>query len=144
MRWFRGILILTVAGLLFLLFTGRSIAQEKLVMVGVVKSIEGRMVIDVENEKDKSLVSFRIGRRTVYTPRMYPVLGERVKVEYLPHRGSFVAYTVTILGVAGAQGSPKQETHFLTPLDHKRQGSFNWEASERVCNPSVKGIASRF
>jgi hypothetical protein len=107
MRWFRGLLILLLVGMFFLLFTGRSVAQEKLVMVGVVKSIEGRMVMDVENEKDRSLVSFRIGRRTVYNPRRYPIPGERVQVEYLPHRGNFVAYTVTILGVAGAQGSAK-------------------------------------
>ncbi|MDP2968276.1 MAG: hypothetical protein Q8P64_03595, partial [Deltaproteobacteria bacterium] len=86
---------------------GRSIAQEKMVMVGTVKSIEAKMVMDVENEKDKALVSFRIGRKTVYTPRRYPIPGEKVKVEYLPHRGNFVAYTVTILGVAGAKESPK-------------------------------------
>jgi hypothetical protein len=108
MERFKGVFIfvlLVVA--IFLLFAGRSIAQEKMVMVGVVKSIEGRMVMDVENEKDKSLVSFRIGRKTVYNPKRYPIPGERVQVEYLPHRGNFVAFTVTILGVAGSKESSK-------------------------------------
>jgi hypothetical protein len=107
MERFKGIFIFALVGILFLLFTGRSIAEEKMFMVGTVKSIEGRMVMDVENEKDKALVSFRIGRKTVYTPRRHPIPGEKVKVEYLPHRGNFVAYTVTILGVAGAKESPK-------------------------------------
>ena len=107
MERFKGIFIFALVAILFLLFTGRSIAEEKMVMVGTVKSIEGRMVMDVENEKDKALVSFRIGRKTVYNPRRYPIPGEKVKVEYLPHRGNFVAYTVTILGVAGAKESSK-------------------------------------
>jgi len=107
MERFKGIFIFALVAILFLLFTGRSIAEEKMFMVGTVKSIEGRMVMDVENEKDKALVSFRIGRKTVYTPRRHPIPGEKVKVEYLPHRGNFVAYTVTILGVAGAKESPK-------------------------------------
>ncbi|MBM4348868.1 MAG: hypothetical protein FJ106_03165 [Deltaproteobacteria bacterium] len=107
MERFKGMFILTLVAMLLLLYTGSSIAQEKLVMVGTVKSFESRMVLDVENEKDKALVSFRTGRKTVYNPRRYPIPGERVQVEYLPHRGNFVAFTVTILGVAGAKGSPK-------------------------------------
>lgn len=107
MERFKGIFIFTLMAILFLLFTGRSIAQEKLVMVGTVKSFESRMVLDVENEKDKALISFRTGRKTVYNPRRYPIPGERVQVEYLPHRGNFVAFTVTILGVAGAKESSK-------------------------------------
>ena len=107
MERFKGIFIFALVAILFLLFTGRSIAQEKMVIIGTVKNIEAKMVMDVENEKDKALISFRIGRKTVYSPHRYPIPGERVKVEYLPHRGNFVAYTVTILGVAGAKTSPK-------------------------------------
>ncbi len=107
MKELKGIYIFILVTLLFLFLSGRSIAQEKMVITGVVKGIEGRMVMDVENEKDKSLISLRIGRKTVYTPHRYPIPGERVKVEYAPHRGSFVAFSVTILGVAGAQESPK-------------------------------------
>jgi hypothetical protein len=101
--------VIFISIVLTLLFfsVGSSIAQEKMVMVGTVKNIEAKMVMDVENEKDKALVSFRIGRKTVYNPRRYPIPGEKVKVEYLPHRGNFVAYTVTILGLAGAKESPK-------------------------------------
>jgi hypothetical protein len=100
------ILISIVLTLLFFSVIS-SMAQERMVMVGTVKGIEGKMVMDVENEKDKALVSFRIGRKTVYTPRRYPVPGEKVKVEYSLHRGSFVAFTVEILGVAGAKESSK-------------------------------------
>lgn len=84
-----------------------SMAQEKQVMVGIVKSIEGRMLMNVEDEKDKSIVTFRIGRKTVYNPRRYPTPGEKVKVEYLPHRGNLVAYTVTVLGETGRKEGPK-------------------------------------
>lgn len=102
-----GVIFISIVLTLLFFSVGSSIAQEKLVMVGTVKNIETKMVMDVENEKDKALISFRIGRKTVYTPHRYPIPGERVKVEYLPHRGNFVAYTVTILGVAGAKESPK-------------------------------------
>jgi len=107
MKGFKKILILILITVLFLLYAGPSIGQEKLVMTGIVKSVERGLVMDVENDKDKSLVSFRIGRKTTYVPRRYPIPGEKVQVEYLPHRGNFVAFTVTILGVAGAKGSPK-------------------------------------
>lgn len=103
MKGFNKILMFVLVTVIFLLYAGPSIAQEKLVMTGVVKSVERGLVMDVENEKDKSMVSFRIGRKTNYNPRRYPIPGERVRVEYLPHRGSFVAFTVTILGVAGAK-----------------------------------------
>jgi hypothetical protein len=52
----------------------------------------------VESEADKAIVNFRIGHKTVYIPHRYPNPGEKVKVEYLIHRGIPVAYTVTILG----------------------------------------------
>jgi hypothetical protein len=55
------------------------------------------MWLDVESETDKAVVNFRIGRKTVYVPHRYPNAGEKVKVEYLVHRGTPVAYTVTIL-----------------------------------------------
>ncbi len=98
MRLLRGIFIVIAIGILLCLSTTHTVAQEKEVMIGIVKSIEGRMLMNVEDEKTKSLVTFRIGRKTVYTPRRYPAIGERVKVEYLPHRGNLVAFTVTIMG----------------------------------------------
>jgi len=77
-------------------------AQEKYsVLTGKVLVIEMRRWMEVENEQDKTITNFRIGRRTVFTPHRYPLPGERVKVEYLIHRGVPVAYTVTILGSEG-------------------------------------------
>lgn len=107
MKWVKGIVIVSMTVIVFMLFAQPSISQEKLVMVGIVKRVERKMVMDVENEKDQSLISFRIGRKTVYHPRRYPVPGEKVKVEYLPHRGSFVAFTVTILEVEETKESSK-------------------------------------
>ncbi len=75
------------------------LAQENYsVLTGKVLAIEMRRWMEVQNEQDKTVVNFRIGRRTVYTPHRYPLAGERVKVEYLIHRGVPVAYKVTILG----------------------------------------------
>jgi hypothetical protein len=110
MKGFKSVFIFTLVTVLFLLYAGPSIGQEKLVMTGVVKSVERGMLMDVENDKDKSLVSFRIGRKTVYNPRRHPIPGEKVQVEYLPRRGNFVAFTVTILGVEGSKESPKGKT----------------------------------
>ena len=87
----------------FVLFVGLgtikdSFAQENYsVLIGKVLVIEMRRWMEVENERDKTIVNFRIGRRTVYTPPRYPLPGERVKVEYLIHRGVPVAYRVTLL-----------------------------------------------
>jgi hypothetical protein len=56
--------------------------------------------LDVESEKDKTILNFRIGSRTIYNPRRFPDEGEKVKVEYLTlEGGALVAYTVTILGL---------------------------------------------
>lgn len=69
-------------------------------MTGIVKgmrTVRTKMWLDVENQKDKVIVNFRVGHKTVYTPQRYPDVGERVKVEYLTQHGVPVAYTVTIL-----------------------------------------------
>jgi len=105
-----GVFIILILMILFVFSLRLSFAEEKEVMIGIVKSIEGRMLMNVENEKDKSIVTFRIGRKTVYYPKRYPVPGEKVKVEYLPHRGNFVAFTVTILGVEGTKERPAGKT----------------------------------
>ena len=74
------------------------IGQEKFtVLTGKVVGIRAKLWLDVEGEKDKAIVNFRIGRRTVYIPHRYPYPGERVKVEYLVERGVPVAFTVNIL-----------------------------------------------
>lgn len=84
--------------LVFMAIVKGSFSQEKYsVLIGKVLVIEMRRWMEVENEQDKTVVNFRIGRRTIYTPQRYPLPGERVKVEYLIQRGTPVAYTVTIL-----------------------------------------------
>lgn len=102
MRKFRIIFMITFLVGWSLLQASPLIAQEKFtVLTGKVIGIRARMWLDVESEKDKAIVNFRIGRRTVYNPHRYPFAGERVKVEYLIQRGIPVAYKVTILESGG-------------------------------------------
>jgi len=97
MKVFKKILIFVFIITLLLLEANHLIAQEKFsILNGKVLAIRARMWLDVESETDKAVVNFRIGRKTVYTPHRYPYPGEKVKVEYLIHRGTPVAYTVTI------------------------------------------------
>jgi hypothetical protein len=98
MKPFKRVLIFTFIIALFMLEANYLIAQEKFsVLTGKVIGIRARLWLDVESEKDKAIVNFRIGRKTVYIPHRYPNPGERVKVEYLIQRGTPVAFTVNIL-----------------------------------------------
>ncbi len=63
---------------------------------GVVVLPPFKRYLEVESSKDKAIVDFRIGKKTVYSPRA-PSPGEKVKVEYLAPEGAPVAYKVTIL-----------------------------------------------
>jgi hypothetical protein len=105
----KGIFISSVLILLFLFSISPLIAQEKYsILIGTVKGMEAKMWLEVESETDKTLLNFRVGRRTVYTPHRYPNPGERVKVEYLYHRGNPVAFTVTILQPSAPKRVPKE------------------------------------
>ena len=98
MRVFRRILIFSIVTLLLLGVANTLVAQERYsVVVGKVLGIRARLWLDVQSEKDKAIMNFRIGHNTVYTPERYPYVGEKVRVEYLTRRGVPVAYTVTIL-----------------------------------------------
>ena len=98
MRSFKRILIITFVAGLLMMEVNHLIAQEKFTLLtGKDVGIRARAWLDVESEKDKAIVNFRIGRRTVYIPHRYPYPGERVKVEYLVERGVPVAFTVNIL-----------------------------------------------
>jgi hypothetical protein len=98
MRTLKRILIIAFVAGLLMMEANHLIAQEKFtVLTGKVVGIRARAWLDVESEKDKAIVNFRIGHRTVYVPHRYPYPGERVKVEYLINRGVPVAYTVNIL-----------------------------------------------
>jgi hypothetical protein len=99
MKTFKRIFIFAFIIAFLMLEANHLIAQEKFsVLTGKVVGIRARMWLDVESEADKAIVNFRIGHKTVYIPHRYPNPGEKVKVEYLIHRGTPVAYTVTILG----------------------------------------------
>lgn len=95
-RW-RKIFLILLIGIILLSSVSFLQAQPYSIITGKVIGIRARMWLDVESEKDKAIVNFRIGRKTIYHPRRYPFVGEKVKVEYLVHRGVPVAYTVTIL-----------------------------------------------
>ena len=98
MKVFRRILIFTIITLLLLVEANTLVAQKCYsVVVGKVLGIRARLWLDVQSEKDKAIINFRIGHNTVYTPHRYPLVGEKVKVEYLTQRGVPVAYTVTML-----------------------------------------------
>jgi hypothetical protein len=98
MKVLKRILIFSFVVAWLMLEANPLLAQEKFsVLTGKVVGIRARLWLDVESEVDKAIMSFRIGRRTVYIPQRYPNPGERVKVEYLIQRGTPVAFTVNIL-----------------------------------------------
>lgn len=98
MKIFKRMVIFTFV-VMWLMLVGNSLmAQERYsILTGTAQGIRAKTWLDVESEKDKAIVNFRIGRKTVYIPHRYPNIGEKVKVEYLTRRGVPVAYTVTIL-----------------------------------------------
>jgi len=88
-------------------------AQERSTFQGKVIGIRLRAWLDVESQNDKTVMNFRIGRRTVYTPHRYPNSGEIVKVEYQLQRGVPVAFSVTL--VEGTKDTPKEGTKESPP-----------------------------
>ena len=104
------ILIFTFVAVLFILGVNALIAQEPYsTLTGIVKGVHVHGLkkwLEIENDQDKTIVNFRIGHNTRYTPHRYPNPGERVKVEYSTQRGVPVAYSVTIL--EGSKESPKE------------------------------------
>ena len=66
MKPFKRFLILPFIIALFILEANCLIAQEKFsVLTGRVIGIRARLWLDVEGGKDKAIVNFRIGRKTV-------------------------------------------------------------------------------
>jgi hypothetical protein len=98
MKLFKRVLIFTFIIGWLMLEVNPLMAQGKFsILTGKVVGIRARLWLDVQSEKDKAIMSFRIGRKTVYIPHRYPNPGETVKVEYLVQRGTPVAFTVNIL-----------------------------------------------
>jgi hypothetical protein len=114
MKTSKRIFLLVFLVVLFVLEANALVAQERYsTLTGIVRGIHVhglRRWLEVENEKDKAVVNFRIGHKTVYIPHRYLNAGERVKVEYLMNRGVPVAYTVTILESQkeGPKATPKE------------------------------------
>jgi hypothetical protein len=99
MKLFKRMLIFAFVVAWLMLEANSLMAQGKFsVLTGKVVGIRARLWLDVQSEKDKAIVNFRIGHKTVFLPHRYPNPGERVKVEYLVERGTWVAFTVNILG----------------------------------------------
>jgi hypothetical protein len=98
MKTFKRIFIFIFIVTFFMLEANALVAQERYsTLIGTVMGIRMRLWLDVQSEKDKAVVNFRIGRKTIYKPHRYPNVGEKVRVEYLTHRGVPMAYMVTIL-----------------------------------------------
>ena len=110
MMRFKRTLIFSMVGLLLLMQSTTLVAQGPYsILTGVVRGIHVHGVrrwLEVESDKDKAIVNFRIGHNTRYTPQRYPDAGERVKVEYLTQKGVPIAYSVTLLG--GAKETQKE------------------------------------
>ena len=100
MKVFKRVIILGFIAAFLMSEATLLIAQERYsTIVGKVVGVHRgfKKWLDVENEKDKVIINFRIGHSTVYIPQRYPLVGERVKVEFQINRGVHVAYTVTLL-----------------------------------------------
>ena len=101
MKVSKRIFIFTFVVLLLMLEANALVSKENCsTMTGTGVGVQGmfRKWLEVKSNKEGVVVSFRIGRDTVYTPYRYPLPGEKVKVEYCPVQGVNVGYTVTILG----------------------------------------------
>ena len=100
---FKRIFVLSMVALLIVVSSALVAQGAYSILTGTVTGVHVHGLkkwLEVESTKDKTIVNFRIGHNTRYTPHRYPNAGERVKVEYLTQGGVPVAYSVTILGGA--------------------------------------------
>ena len=96
-------------------------------LIGTVMEIQSRW-LNVKSKKDKTMFNFRIGRNTMYIPHRYPYPGERVRVEYLYHRGAPVAFSVALL-----EGSTEQETKLRSQrVDHTPKPSVTSSSAKSI------------
>ncbi len=84
---------------LFLVFCENSLAQQTFTYEGKVESITtgafARGTITVKGKAE--VMTFAVGRKTVYVPTRHPGVGEKVKVTYSFIKGENAAYQVEIL-----------------------------------------------
>jgi hypothetical protein len=106
-----GLILFTVFAFLFIAGLETTLAQETSTFEGSVAGITtgafARGMITVKGDKGEVL-NFAVGRKTIYVPKRYPGVGERVKITYSLARGQNVAYQVEILP-APAPSSPKRK-----------------------------------
>lgn len=89
-----------------------AVAQDRYsVMIGKVVGISGNWM-QVENEQDKTITNFRIGRKTVFSPYQLPPVGANVKTEYLQYKVP-VAFYVTVLDVPKGRVAETAKSHGL-------------------------------
>ena len=109
--------VLTGCSLLFIVamafeMSVTAIAQDRYsIMIGKVVGISGSWM-QVENEQDKTITNFRIGRRTVFNPYQLPLIGTKVKTEYLQYNVP-VAFYVTILGMPKGKTAESEKSSGL-------------------------------
>jgi hypothetical protein len=103
-----GIIFSAIFAFLFVVGLEITLAQETFTYVGSVDSITtgafARGIITVKGDKG-DVMNFAVGRKTVYIPRHYPGIGERVKVTYFLRKGQNAAYQVEILATPAAPPS---------------------------------------
>ena len=94
------ILLALVFAAMTVIGSHESLAQQTLTFEGTVAGITtgafARGMITVKGAKD-DVMSFAVGRKTVYVPSRYPGVGERVKITYALIKGQNAAYQVEIL-----------------------------------------------
>jgi hypothetical protein len=95
-----GMIVFTIFAFLFVVGLEITLAQQTLTFEGSVAGITtgafARGIITVKGDKG-DVMTFAVGRRTVYIPKRYPGIGERVKITYSLQRGQNAAYQVEIL-----------------------------------------------
>ncbi len=96
----QGTILWMVFAFLFVIGLEIASAQQTFTYEGSVAGITtgafARGIITVKGDKG-DIMTFAVGRKTVYVPSRYPGVGERVKITYSLIRGQNAAYTVEIL-----------------------------------------------
>jgi hypothetical protein len=99
-----GIIFCAIFGFLFVVGLEITLAQQTFTYEGSVTGIStswfARGIITVKGHKG-DVMTFAVGRKTVYIPSRYPGVGERVKITYSLIKGQNAAYQVEILGTTG-------------------------------------------
>jgi len=97
---------MAAAFLMFLLMHIEAQAQTYSILMGTVTEVHSRYLVITSNES--GTIQLRVGRRTVY-PNRIPIVGDKVKVEYLITRGVYMGYSVAILESGEKEIKPQRK-----------------------------------